>query len=163
MLDPLWNLENNSFLRNKPFDCSKISWGLKKRLSEHFLSDWPGPPPPPDENSWIRAWPIYTRLKIVDTSQGDRTIIVPSPWGYRPMSVRFYEPCMGIVRRPCGDLAGTLRRAQESTIIFGQKWQSKIARRPHDYRTMHVRGSYDVSAMCLRATGLRFFSNLSLC
>ena len=26
-----------------------------------------------------------------------------------------------------------------------------------------VRGSYDVTAMCLRAAGLRFFSNLSLC
>ena len=29
--------------------------------------------------------------------------------------------------------------------------------------TITVRGSYDVTAMCLRATGLRFFSNLSLC
>ena len=27
---------------------------------------------------------------------------------------------------------------------------------------MPVRRSYDVTAMCLRATGLRFFSNLSL-
>ena len=27
-------------------------------------------------------------LEIVDTSQGDRTIIVPSPWGYRRMTVR---------------------------------------------------------------------------
>ena len=30
----------------------------------------------------------YTRLKIVDTSQGDRAIIVPSPWGYRRVTVR---------------------------------------------------------------------------
>ena len=28
---------------------------------------------------------------------------------------------------------------------------------------MPLRGSYDVTAMCLRARGLRFFSNLSLC
>ena len=28
---------------------------------------------------------------------------------------------------------------------------------PHDHRAVAVRGSYDVTAMCLRATGLRFF------
>ena len=29
-------------------------------------------------------------------------------------------------------------------------------RRPHDHSVVPVRGSYDVTAMCLRATGLRF-------
>ena len=28
---------------------------------------------------------------------------------------------------------------------------------PHDHRAVPVRGSYDATAMCLRATGLRFF------
>ena len=28
---------------------------------------------------------------------------------------------------------------------------------PQDHRAVPVRGSYDVTAMCLRATGLRFF------
>ena len=28
---------------------------------------------------------------------------------------------------------------------------------PHDHRAVPVRGSCDVTAMCLRATGLRFF------
>ena len=28
---------------------------------------------------------------------------------------------------------------------------------PHDHRAVPVRGSYDVTAMCLRTTGLRFF------
>ena len=30
-------------------------------------------------------------------------------------------------------------------------------RGPHDHRAMPVRGSYDATVMCLRATGLRFF------
>ena len=50
MLYPLWNLENDRFLWNWPFDFCKISWGLKKnkkkqkKTPELFLSDWPGPP-----------------------------------------------------------------------------------------------------------------------
>ena len=70
---------------------------------------------------------------------------------------------MGPARDSCGDLAGSLRLSQESTIIFGQKWQTEIARCPHDHRVVPVRGSYDVTAMCLRATGLQFFPKLSLC
>ena len=70
---------------------------------------------------------------------------------------------MGTARALCGDLAGSLRLSQESTIIFGPKCQSEIVRGPHDHRAVPVRGSYDVAATCLRATGLRFFSNLSLC
>ena len=64
------------------------------------------------------------------------------------MSVRFYGPA----RASCGDLAGSLRLSQKSTIML-----SKIVRGPHDHRAMPVRGSNDVAATCLRATGLRFF------
>ena len=60
---------------------------------------------------------------------------------------------MGPAKASCGDLAGSLRLSQESTIIFGQKWLSC----PHAHRAVPVRGSYDVTAMCLQATGLRFF------
>ena len=94
---------------------------------------------------------------MVDTSQGDRTIIVPPPWGYRRMTVRCPYDFMGPARASCGDLAGSLRLSQESTIIFGPKYKSKIVRCPHDHRAVPVRGSYDVTAMCLRAAGLRFF------
>ena len=59
---------------------------------------------------------------------------------------------MGPARASCGDLAGSLRLSQESTIIFG-----KIVRCPHAHGAVPVRESYDVTAMCLRATGLRFF------
>ena len=62
---------------------------------------------------------------------------------------------MGPARALSGDLAGSLRLSQESTII------SKTLRCPHDYRAVSVWGSYDVTAMCLRAYDL--FSNLSLC
>ena len=57
----------------------------------------------------------------------------------------------------CDDLAGTRRLSQESTI------KSQIVRCPLDHRVVPVRGSRDVTAMCQRATGLRFFSNVSLC
>ena len=107
-----------------------------------------------NDNQYIIYIPVW---KIVDTSQGDRTIIVPSPWGYRRMTVRCPYDFMGPARTSCGDLAGSLRLSQESTIIFGPKWQSKTLRCPHDHRAVPVRGSYDVTAICLRATGLRFF------
>ena len=102
-------------------------------------------------------------LEIVDTSQGNRTIIVPSPWGYHRMTVRCPYDFIGPAKASCGDLAGSLRLSQESTIIFGPRWQSNTLRCPHDHNAVPVRGSYDVTAMCLQATGLRFFSNLSLC
>ena len=96
-------------------------------------------------------------LEIVETSQGDRTIIVPSPWGYRRMTVRCPYNFMGPAKASFGDLAGSLRLSQESTIIFGPRLQSKTLHCPHDHRAVPIRGSYDVTAMCLRATGLRFF------
>ena len=89
--------------------------------------------------------------EIVDMSQGDRTIIVPSPWGYRRMTVRCPNNFMGPAKASGGDLAGSLRLSQESTIIFGPRWQSKTMRCPHDHRAVPVRESYDVTAMCLRA------------
>ena len=60
---------------------------------------------------------------------------------------------MGPARASCVDLEGSLRLSQESTIIFGPKWQSKIVRCPHDHRSVPLPGSYDVTAMCLQATG----------
>ena len=95
-------------------------------------------------------------LEIVDTSQGDRTIIVSSPWGYRRMAVR----CRTILSAMQRHRATTLRAPydyQKSTINFGRILQSKTLHCPRDHRAVHVRGSYDVTAMCLRATGLRFF------
>ena len=62
---------------------------------------------------------VMISLEIVETSQGDRTIIVPSPWGYRRMTVRCPYDFMGPAKASCGDLAGSSRQSQESTIIFG--------------------------------------------
>ena len=100
---------------------------------------------------------LMISLDIVDTLQGDRTIILPSRWGYRRMTARSPYDFMGPAKASCGDLAGSLRLSQESTIIFGPIWQSKTQRCPHNHRAVPLRGSYDVTAMCLRATGLRFF------
>ena len=71
---------------------------------------------------------------------------------------------MSPVGASCGDLAGTLRLLQVSTIIFVPKCHSKILRCPHDHRAVPVRGLCNVTPMCLQATGLLFFgSNWSLC
>ena len=78
-------------------------------------------------------------------------IIVPSPCGYRRMTIRCLYDFMGPARASCGDLADSLRLSQGSTIIFWPKGQSKILRCPHDHRVVPVRGSYNVTAMCLRA------------
>ena len=59
---------------------------------------------------------------------------------------------MGSARASCG----SLRLSQESTIVLGPKWQSKTLRCPHNHREVPVRGSCDVTAICLRATGLPF-------
>ena len=64
---------------------------------------------------------------------------------------------MGPAKASCGDLAGSFRLLQESMIIFWPRWKSKILRCPHDHCAVTVRGSYDVTAMCLRAKGLQFF------
>ena len=55
-----------------------------------------------------------------DTSQGDRTIIVPSPWGYRRMTVRYPYDFICHAKASYDDLAGSLRLSKESTIIFAK-------------------------------------------
>ena len=58
------------------------------------------------------------------------------PQDDRPMSVRFYGPCKGIVRRPCG-LLTTIAWFYDH---FWAKKQSKNLRCPHDHRAVPVRG-----------------------
>ena len=123
------------------------------------------------ESLWVVAWSLILtwnkqlmiRLEIVDTSQGDRTIIVPSPWGYRGVTVGCPYDFVGPARASYGDLAGSLWLSQESTIIFGPKWQSKIVRCPHDHRAVPPTGI--VRRHCDVSMGYRLtiFSNLSLC
>ena len=61
------------------------------------------------------------RLTSVDTSQDDRAVIVPLPWGYCRVTVRCLYDFISTARPSCGDLAGSLRLSQETTIIFGPK------------------------------------------
>ena len=106
----------------------------------------------------------YNRLKIVDTSQGDRAFIVPSPWGYRRVTVQCPYDFMGHARPSCGDLMGSLRLSQESTIIF---WAKNNNLKSCVVLTITGRCPYGNRTMLLRCVyGLRtydFFSNLSLC
>ena len=105
----------------------------------------------------------WNKQLMITTLQGQRTIIVPSPWGYRRMTVLYPYDFMGPARALCRNLAGSLRLSHESTIIFGPKWQSKnlalSSRSPCGARTGIVRCHCDVST----GYGLTIFSNLSLC
>ena len=81
------------------------------------------------------------------------------PQNDRPMSVRFYGPCKGIVRRPCG-LPSTIAR------VYNHFWAKMTisnpalsSRSPCGARTGIVRCHCDVST----GYGLTIFSNLSLC
>ena len=84
-----------------------------------------------------------------------------SPWGYRTMTARCPYDFMSPSWASCGDLAATLRvpydERKSLRSFFGKNDNLKSRVVLTITRTMHVRGSYDVSAMCLRATGLRFF------
>ena len=63
------------------------------------------------------------------TSIAKKTIFVifqvggsgPSPWGYHRMTVRCLNDFMGPAKASCGDLVGSLRLSQQSTIIFGSR------------------------------------------
>ena len=54
------------------------------------------------------------------------------------------------MRRPCG-LPTTIARVHDHFLAKNDNLKSCVV------PTITVRGSYDVTAMCLRATGLRFF------
>ena len=71
MLDPLWNLEKMiDFFEIDHFDFCKISLGLKKKKKkkrkrcQSFFCQIDLDPPPPDENSWIRACTTATLRTI---------------------------------------------------------------------------------------------------
>ena len=96
---------------------------------------------------------LMISLEIVDTSQGDRTIMVPSPWCYRRMTVRCPYDFMGPAKASCGHLAGSLRLLQESTIILSQDDNLKpcvvlaiIVRCPYRDRTMSLWCVYGLRA-----------------
>ena len=80
-----------------------------------------------------------------------------SPWGYGRMTVQCPYDFTGPAKVSCGDLACSLRPSQESTIIFGPRLQYKTLRCHQDHRAVPIRVWYDVTAMCLRTTSLRFF------
>ena len=91
-------------------------------------------------------------------SKGDHTIVVPSPWGDRRMTVRCpYDFIWSLQGHRAATLRAPFDYRKSVRSFLGQKWQTKIVRCPHDHRAVPVRRSYDVTAMCLRARGLRFF------
>ena len=102
---------------------------------------------PVQTNIVLPVWNLLTGCKATARSLCHRLgMIVRCPYDF-----------MGPTRASCGDLSGSLRLSQESTIIFGPKWQSKTLRCPHNHCAVPARGSYNVTAMCLQAKGLQFF------
>ena len=100
-------------------------------------------------NCWHVAWRPHDHCAIA----------LGLPQNDRPMSVRFYGPCKGIVRRPCG-LLTTIAR------VYDHFWAKMTAlnpalssRSPCGARTGILRCHCDVST----GYGLTIFSNLSLC
>ena len=72
------------------------------------------------------------------------------PQDDRPMSVRFYGSCKGIVRWPCW-LPTTFAR------VYNQFWAKNYNQKLYVVLTITLRWPYGHRTMCLRATGLRFF------
>ena len=60
-----------------------------------------------------------------DTSQGNRAVNVPSPWGYRRKTFGYLYDFMNIAWKSCGNLAGSLRLSHEPSIIFRPKYYLK--------------------------------------
>ena len=85
---------------------------------------------------------------------------MPSPWGYRRMTVRCPYDFMGPERASCDDLAGSLRLSQESTIILGQNDNLK----PCFVFTTSVRCPYGDRTISLRCVyGLRAYDFFQIC
>ena len=85
---------------------------------------------------------------------------MPSPWGYRKMTVRCPYDFMGPARASCGDFAGSLRLSQDPTIIFGQNdnLQSCVV------LTITVRCPYGDRTTSLRCVyGLRAYDFFQIC
>ena len=89
--------------------------------------------------------------------QGDRTIIVPSPWGYRTMTARCQYDFMSPAWASCGDLAATLRvpydERKRLRSFFGKNdnLKSRVVLRitvrcTHGDRTMFPRRVYGLRA-----------------
>ena len=98
--------------------------------------------------------PIYTSLEVVDTSQGDRTIIVPSPFGYCRMTVRCPYDFMG----PARERAATLRAPTTIARVY-DRFGAKLTILNPALSSRSPCGAHTgiVIAMCLRTTGLRCF------
>ena len=116
--------------KSQRYKSQKIS-GLSINLVETSPEDkyWN------ETNSYIMITNIYPSGNCWHVARRPHDFCAIALWlpqDDRPMSVRFYGPCKGIV----SDLAGSLRLSQESTIIVGPKWQSKTLRCPHDHRAV---------------------------
>ena len=104
-----------------------------------------------NDNQYIPVWKLLTRRKAPARSLCHR-LGVTAGWSFDVRTILWALQ---------GHRAATLRAPYDYRkslrSFLGQKLQSKTLRCPHDHRAVRVRGSYDVTAMCLRATGLRFF------
>ena len=90
---------------------------------------------------------------MVDTSQGDRTIIVPSPWGYRRMTVRCPYDLWALQKHRAATLRAPYDYRKSLRSFLGQDDNLKpcvvltiTVRRPYGDRTMSLRCVYGLRA-----------------
>ena len=141
--------------RDKTSSISKLNWVHIESLWVVVLETSPEDKYWNETNSYIMITNIYPSgncWHVARRPHDHCAVALGLPQDDRPMSVRFYGPCKGIVGRPCG-LPTTISRVYDH--FFGPNNNLK----PCVVLTITVRcvrGLYDVTAMCLRATGLRF-------
>ena len=97
-------------------------------------------------------------LEIIETSQGARTISVPTPWGYRRMIVR------KILWAPQGHHAATLRAPYDYHKILQSFLGQNDNLKPCVVLTITVRCPYGDRTMSLRCVcGLRAYDFCQIC
>ena len=99
-------------------------------------------------------------LDIVDTSQGDLTIIMPSPWGYRRMTVRCPYDLSALQSHHAATLRAPCDYRKSLRSFLGQDDNLK----PCVVLTITVRCPYGDRTMSLRCVyGLRAYDFFRIC
>ena len=96
-------------------------------------------------------------IPVAKRSHDHCVIALGLPQGDRPMSGRFYGPCKGIVRRPCG-LPATI------TGVYDHFWAKNDTLKSCVVLTITARCPYGVRTMSLQCVyGLRAYDYFKIC
>ena len=99
------------------------------------------------DNQYIPVWKLLTHRKATARSLCHR-LGVTAGWPSDVSTILW-----ALQRHHAATLQAPYDYRKSLQSFLAKKWLSC----PHAHRAVPVRGSYDVTAMCLQATGLRFF------